>query len=276
MTFVRKAVSRARLLHIVVPLTTAGFAAAAVEEPVSTRTVCFDAFVNWDFHHRHKLRGCKATLEVVQRTLDSWRLHTQSHRVIENGAPEDLRQFLSELPGKEDCDIDLVYLASHQSRAGQWDFTQRKVLLFNQLLAQTKIPAHPHRIVILDTCFADAVHSQSVSYEKLAPVSLFASTASEETPEVNFHTPQPIDFAHRYPAAFAWLERSLGRKWDGKISFLGFVWVETFLAAERPPFEMPDWMDFLEKCQATAQEFRKRVSQRDSSTLVFSVDQNPP
>ena len=101
---------------------------------------------------------------------------------------------------------------------------------------------------------------------------LFASTALEETPMVNFHTPQPVDFAHRYPAAFAWLKECLGKKWDGKISFFGFVWVETFLSVKDRPSEIRDWIDFLQNCQSTARQFRENVSRKSSSEIILSVD----
>jgi len=257
---------------VILLLTTVNVPAAAAEKPPAARTVCFDAFVNWDFHHRPKLRGCKATAQVIQRTLDAWRLQDRGHLVVENGTPDALRLFFSALPGDENCDINLVYLASHQSPRGQWDFTQKKLLPLNVLLAEAKIPVHSQRIVLLDTCFAAAMQGQQPWRENLTPTSLFASTASEETPEVNFHTPQPVDFAHRYPSAFAWLKECLGKKWDGKISFLGFVWVQTFLSVKDPPSEMRDWIDFLQKCQSTAREFRDKVSKKASSEIILSID----
>jgi hypothetical protein len=264
--------SRNRLAQVILFLTIINCPAIAAEKPSAVRTVCFDAFVNWDFHHRQKLRGCKATAQAIQQTLHACRMRNQRPLVKENGTPDALRQFFCDLPGEKDCDISLVYLASHQSRAGEWDFTQGKLLPLNDLLADAKIPSHPHRIVILDTCFASAMQWQQPSWQRFAPISLFASTPSEETPEISFHTPQPVDFAHRYPTVFDWLKQCLGKKWDGKISFLGFVWVQTFLSLQDPPAEMRDWIVFLKKCQATARGFGEKVSKRDSSELILSID----
>ena len=266
--------SRNCLLHIalVLLLTTASCRLDAAEKDSAAPNVCFDGFVNWDFHHRQKLGAWKATAQVIQRTLDIWHLQSPTPSLVENGPPDALRQFFYTLPRENSCDISLVYLASHQSPAGGWDFTQKKVLLLNSVLDETNIPAHPRRIIILDTCFAAAAQRQILGRKKFAPIFLFASTALEETPMVDFHTPQPVDFAHRYPAAFAWLKEGLGKKWDGKISFLGFVWVQTFLAVKNRPAEIRDWIDFLQNCQWTARQFRENVSRKSSSEIILSVD----
>jgi len=255
-------------------LTTGRFRLDAAEKDSAGPDVCFDGFVNWDFHHRQRLGGWKATAEVIQRTLDIWHLQRPTHSLVENGPPEALRQFLRALPRENSCDISLVYLASHQSPAGQWDFTQKKIVSLNSILDETKISPHPRRIVILDTCFAAAVQRQIAPSEKFAPIFLFASTALEETPMVDFHTPQPVDFAHRYPAAFVWLKECLGKKWDGQISFLGFVWVQTFLTVKNRPIEIRDWIDFLKECQSTATQFRENVSRKSSSEIILSVEEN--
>jgi hypothetical protein len=234
--------------------------------------VCFDGFVNWDFHHRQRLRSWKTTALVIQRTLEFWHVQKRNHLLVENGSPETLRRFLHSLPGEQDCDLSFVYLASHQSPAGEWDFTQEKATLLNSILDETKIRAHPRRIVILDTCYAAAVQREIPWQRKLAPTSLFASRGSEETPEVNFHSPQPVDFAYRYPAAFAWLQECLGKDWDGKISFLGFIWVQSFLLVRNCPADMKSWIDFMRRCQVVAQEFRKNVNRKSSSEIILIVD----
>ena len=165
-----------------------------------------------------------------------------------------------------------MYLASHQSPSGEWDFTQEKTTLLKSILDETTIRAHSRRIVILDTCYAAAVQREAPWQQKLAPITLFASLASEETPEVNFYCPQPVDFAHRYPAAFAWLKDCLGKKWDGKISFLGFVWIQLFLMVKNHPANLNGWFDFMHRCQLAAKEFRKNVNWKSSSEITLIVD----
>jgi hypothetical protein len=242
------------------------------EKHFAKAKVCFAGFVNWDFHHRQKLRSWKATARAIQRTLEFWYPQMRNHSLVENGSAETFRQFLHFLPREQDCDFSFVYLASHQSPAGEWDFTQQKSMLLNRLLDGTKIPAHARRIVILDVCFAAAVQREATWQHKLAPISLFASLASEETPEANFHSPQPVNFAYRYPAAFAWLKDCLGKKWDGKISFLGFVWVQSFLTVKNRPADLKGWIDFMQRCKLVAKEFRENVNRKSSSEIILIVE----
>ena len=233
--------------------------------------VCFTGLVNWDFHHRRKLRSWKATALVIERTLEFWYPHAPSRLLVENGSPEIFEQFLRSLPGEKDCDFSVVYLASHQSPAGEWDFTQQKTTLLNRLLEGTRIPNHPRRIVILDTCFAAAVQHEDSWQERFAAISLFASRSSEETPEVNFRDPQPVDFAHRYPGAFAWLKDCLGKQWDGKLSFLGFIWVQSFLTEKNSPADLIGWIAFLQRCQSVAKQFRDHLDGKLSSENTLTA-----
>jgi hypothetical protein len=242
------------------------------EKHFAKAKVCFAGFVNWDFHHRQRLRSWKATARVIQRTLEFWYPQSRNHPLVENGSPETFRQFLHSLPGEQDCDFSVVYLANHQSPAGEWDFTQQRSTLLDRLLDETKIPAHARRIVILDACFAAAVRREDTWQQKFAPISLFASGSSEETPEVNFHSPQPVDFAHRYAAAFAWLKYFLGKEWDGKVSFLGFVWIQSFLTVTNRPADLKGWIGFMQRCQSVAEEFRENVNRKSSSEITLSVD----
>ena len=53
--------------------------------------VCFDGFVNWDFHKRQKLRSWKATALVIQRTFELWYPQSRIHSLVENGS--NLRHF---------------------------------------------------------------------------------------------------------------------------------------------------------------------------------------
>lgn len=267
---------RAWLLSILLGATVTGGriwgAEKLAEKHFAKAKVCFAGFVNWDFHDRQKLRSWKATARVIQRTLEFWYPQGRNHPLVENGSPETFRQFLHSLPGEQDCDFSVVYLANHQSPAGEWDFTQQRSTLLNRLLEGARIPNHARRIVILDTCFAAAVLREEPWQEKFASISLLASLASEETPEVNFRSPQPVDFAHRYPTVFAWLKDCLGKNWDGKISFLGFVWVQSFLMLKNRPADMNGWIDFMRRCELVAKDFRENVDRKSSSEITLIVD----
>jgi len=247
-------------------------AAKPSPEPRAGISVGFDGFVNWDFHHRMKLVGWKTTALVIQRTLDLWYPQHSRFSIVENGAPAAFEEFLHALPGEKACDISIVYLASHQSPVAEWDFTQRKYLTLKRALQETDIAPHSGRIVILDACYAAAALHQPLWQQKFAPVTLFASSASEETPDVNFHHSSPVDFAHRYPEAYAWLKKDLGWGWNGRISFLGFVWVQTFVTSKAPPASLGDWIHFLQRCQAVSTDFRNNVSRTPSSEVTASID----
>ena len=239
--------------------------------PANSISARLDSFVNWDYRHRKKLKGWQTTAFVIQRTLSEWYPAGHSSALlVENQPAVELPKFLSALPTRRDCHFSLVYLASHQSPAGEWDFTQRRIELLCDLVAQAQPAEHPQRIVILDACFAAAVQREPKWTAAFPGVCLFSSLPSEVTPELNFRDRQPVDLSRRYPATAAWLRESLGEKWDGRISFLGFVWTQCFLATKTPPNEVADWIRFAKQCEAFAAEFRKNVSRRCSSTLVIS------
>jgi len=247
-------------------------AASPSQAPHAGISVGYDGFVNWDFHHRMKLVGWKTTALMIQRTLDLWYPQHSRFSIVENGPPAAFEEFLHALPGEKECDISIVYLASHQSPVAEWDFTQRKYLTLKRALQETSIAPHPGRIVILDACYAAAALHQPLWQQTFAPVTLFASSAYEETPDVNFHDSRPVDFARRYPEAYAWLKKNLGWGWDGRISFLGFVWVQSFVTSKAPPANMGDWIHFLQRCQAVAADFRNNVSRTPSSEVTASIN----
>ncbi|MDQ3622426.1 MAG: hypothetical protein M3463_08060 [Verrucomicrobiota bacterium] len=100
-------------------------AAAELPRRAAPAPIALDVFVNWDYRHRPRLIGWKNSADAIGLTLREWYPQTQLHTRIENGTPEALHSFLQKLPGKADCEFSVVYLASHQSPAGVWDFTSR-------------------------------------------------------------------------------------------------------------------------------------------------------
>lgn len=232
-------------------------------------TVNYNAFVNWDFRHRKKLTSWKTTALVIERTLELW--YGDRHplpSLHENGTPEMLRQFLETLPDDKQCAMSVVYLASHQSPQHQWDFTQRRIIPLDQFIGESKVPPHRVRIVILDACYAAGMNDTPQWREKFPGPVLFAALASEPTPDLNFRADNKVDLAHLYPAAYAWLKQTMGRKWDGKISYLGLVWVQAFLETKTPPTNASEWSAFFRKCSATSVEMRKELQGLMTSEII--------
>ena len=122
--------------------------------------------------------------------------------------------------------------------------------------------------MIVDACFAAAVRNEPAWDREWKSPTLFASPASDETQELNFRSPQPVDMRRRYPAASAWLDAHLGREWNGKLSFLGFVWVQAFTTTKTAPVDRESWLEFLRHCEKVAEEFRRNANRKLASRVT--------
>lgn len=227
--------------------------------------VAVDAFVNWDFKHRKKLPGWVASAQAIRRTVDLWYPGKTKWRAIENGTPSAITQFVATLPTSESCATSIVYFGSHQSATGEWHFTQREIARWDSILERSD--RHPKRIVIVDACSAAAA-TRFNEWKVFAPFSLLASDIGEDTAQLNFDSPQPIDLRRRFPEVSAWLRVNLDNKWDGKLSFLGFVWVKAFLLTPDAPKSDDDWSQFLRLCERVALDFREKTNRRFASRVT--------
>jgi hypothetical protein len=259
-----------RLLCVALILGGNGVAVARPQPAASRPEVAFRGFVNWDFRHRRKLKGWKATAIAIQKMLDEWHPGRTTHTLVENGTPGDLRKFLHSLPTRADCDLSIVYLASHQSPAAEWDFVQKKLESLDTIVGDSDIPRNSARIVIVDACYAAALGRKPAWEHAVQSLTLFASLADEETQELDFRSPQPVDLRRRYPAASEWLNGHMGKEWNGKLSFLGFVWVQTFVTSKNAPRNQKSWVEFLQRCGQTAEEFRRNADKRLASEVTLS------
>lgn len=248
----------------------------ATADPAHARpSADFHGFVNWDYRHQRKLKGWRATAIAIQKILGEWYPGRSTHTLVENGTGGTLREFLHSLPTRSDCDLSIVYLASHQSPEGDWDFVQKKLEPMGALAAESNVPRHPARIVIVDACYAAALQREPAWNRAWQSPTLFASLATEVTQELDFHSPQPIDLRRRYPAAAGWLNERMGKSWDGKLSFLGFVWVQTFVTSTSAPTDQKSWSEFLRRCEETAREFLRNGDKRLASRVTFSPIAGP-
>lgn len=237
----------------------------------STAPHRLDAFVNWDYRHRQKLKGWRNTAILIRKTLAEWSRGPEVGETVENAGPTALRGFLTQLDSRRgDGGMHMVYLSAHQSPAGEWEFPDRQKIAWEQLLAGMSLDPDPRRIIILDACHAEAVPDEWRRKLVSRGFCLFASSPRELTFELIVNRRQPVWFEKRYPQELAWLEDHFGKKWlrkDSRLSFLGFVWLRAFLKTKTPPRTAKEWNLFLRTCEAEAEAFRRESSRRLSSTI---------
>ncbi len=242
----------------------------------STRyRVSFDSIVNVGYTARRPLVGWAATAVVIEKTLARWYPRLKARPGSNDPSPRELTDALNALPAPQDADVSIVYLASSQTAAGEWEFTGKKSpVSWGGLLDSASIPAHPGRLVILDACHAAGVLRFDAWRNRLAPSSLLASSAGERTYELNFHRRLPLDLPRRFPQANDWLEANMPADWDGRVSFFGLIWLQAFLRTPRAPETRDDWLDFIRLCESESQDFRTRHSRRLASTVRGYISAN--
>lgn len=247
-------------------LALAGAETVGVAQEATPVSVQFDSFVQWDFKHREKLRGWKTTAAVIEHALQQWYGSKSTiHPISENGSPAELRQFLNSLPTGRSPTWSLAYFATHQSPSAEWDFTARRLENVPAILRETRLAAHPGRIVIVDACHAESALEAFAPFTALA---VFTAAVEEKTSEMRWFNRNPVDFPKRYPAATRWLKNALGPKWDGRISFFGFAFATAFCEWPSPPRDLDDWERFFTRCRLVAEEFRANRSIRLASRIL--------
>ncbi len=236
---------------------------------ISTRyRVSFDSIVNVGYKWRRPMHGWAATELIIERTLRQWYSRLEIRPKSRDLPLEDLKVALESLPSSDQTDISIVYLASSQTRQGQWEFTRgTRRVSWPDLLGSINIRQHPRRIVLLDACHASGVMRSGLWSDRLAPSSFFASLEGERTYELNFRSPFRLDLPRRFPKANAWLRENMPADWDGKTSFFGLIWLQAFLKTAHPPETQDDWKVFLRLCRKESEDFRITHSRRLSSTV---------
>lgn len=222
----------------------------------------FCSFVNWDYHHRKPLEGAHYSALAIRETLREWKCASRAGAEVENAGPEAFGPWINRMPHGS-----LVYMASHQSPAADWDFTQRKLVSLAELLPGDH-PADPDRIVILDACYAETAR-RVPGWNRFAASALMAGKESEETFQLEMFMRRPVDFETRYPAEYHWLKQHLPSAWNGKITFLGLLWVRAFMTTLVVPQDRAAWRVFFGKIADSAAEFRAKRSSKLASMPVF-------
>jgi len=227
--------------------------------------------ISSDYGWGRSLRGWEATSLAVQATLAEWQspLQLKPALTVRDPSPVGLKQFLAQLPRADIGKTQVIYLAAQHTQRGDWQFTGNvnADITWNDLLQSTP-PLPPFRVVILDICHAAVVATLPVWTEKMAAATtLLASGSDEYTWELDFSNRQPVDLPAQFPAATAWLKRHLPVTWDGRLSYLGLIWVQAFLQTSHPPQTTDDWQAFFRRCILESLRFQEEASRQRASTV---------
>ncbi len=220
-------------------------------------------FVNWQYPRQDDLKGWFWTAHAIQRTLVLWGLANDDPPQIVQGSATAFSEFVQK---QESRKPGLIYLASHQTKNGSWDFPDKT----SQPLAPDfeRLMQNGSPIIVLDACHAGAV-MEAIQKGKSPSKILLAARSDQKTYELNFKRHRPYDAPRRLPQLRDWLKRELPPNWDGRISFLGMAWVTAFLNTPSAPKNEAEWTRFLTKVCEAGHDFRENESKRFSSDLIL-------
>ena len=240
----------------------------------STHAGNYASLVCWDYSQLPKLQAWKETERILTTTLTEAypSLHKLSRE--ENGSPGQLKDFLRKLPDAPE-QFTIVYLAAHQSPGGQWYFPDRSVADWGSLMADLPTLKNPHRIVLLDCCFAQAASRWADWPEKIAPACIFASPADRPTPDLFVFHRRPVDWARVvFPGHSRWLRQHRVTDSDERISFFGVAWLEAWTKQSSPPRTMADWNELGQTMTQIARQASTQIHAKFVSTISSSFPPN--
>ncbi|NJK91053.1 MAG: hypothetical protein HC904_03985 [Blastochloris sp.] len=93
-------------------------------EPEVSATV--HSFISVDYRHRPALPGARETGRVLEGTMVAWYGAGTKGVGLENPRPDQWPVFVQSLPPAHASRWSLVYIAGHQSAAGEMDFITKK------------------------------------------------------------------------------------------------------------------------------------------------------
>lgn len=256
---------------LVTVLAIASTAGSLASEPETEKkvTAAFSSFVCSDYEHRQPLRGWLASRLVIRESLSEW-YTLQAGTTVTDGSAADLRTSWASLCSDRTAPLTIGYLGFVKTSSGDIRLTGGTATQFPELLARAKPARRPLHIIILDCCHAGTVSDVLRSLDSGSQW-LLAATTGERTFELNVRRRQPVNLARHYPRTVRWLKRRMPENWDGRISFLGFIWIDTFLRTPHPPGPAAEWRDFLNRCAETAAAFRQNHSRRLASTVTVVI-----
>lgn len=244
------------LLQLVVP---------AVGSEASDSTDYF-SYVNWDYQHRNDLVGWKNTSILIQASLREWGCSVALEK-LENSDSSQLAQFQYQMSSRKPSELKVIYMASHQTPSGRFDFPNEEKAFWSDGYEDFDIDKGALSILLLDACHADVIPGIRMNRKIPFHFLLSASAPAEETYELRMFARRPVDFKRRYPEEVKWMREKLGPEWKGQVSFMGFIWVRQFLRNPQRPTSKIEWKDFLKGLESEAQTFARDRSKFLSSTI---------
>ena len=200
--------------------------------------VNYASFVCWKYRRLPQLAAWTETEKVIAATLAQAYPNLHTFERQENGTPDQLCQFLRQLPDDATTPT-LVYLAAHQTPGGQWFFTDGTPYSWKTVLDVLPDLKGGQRLVLLDCCFARAA-GEWPDWTARMGFTLFAASPTQPTPDLAVFHRRPVDWAVSFPKAIAWM-RQHDPGPEQRLSYLGLVWLEAWQSQPQPPRTWEDW-----------------------------------
>jgi hypothetical protein len=229
----------------------------------------YASFVCWNYSQLPQLKAWKETERIIGLTLAEAYPDLRKLPRQENGSPGQLKDFLRKLPDIPG-QVDIVYLAAHQSPGGQWYFPDRSVVDWGTLMGDLPQLKNRQRIVLLDCCYASSATRWPDWSQKIAPACLFASPANRPTPDLLVFWRRPVDWAALFPGAVLWLRQHRMDDSDERISFFGLVWLETWTKESSHPRNLDEWKHLAQTMTQIAQHASTQIGADSVSDISSS------
>lgn len=243
-----------------------GFLCLTVLSSWGKSPAAYFSCVNWDYRHRNDLVGWKNTSHLIHASLKEWEGDLGFHS-IENVNVGGLGQFQEVVAGTKADGLKMVYLASHQTPSGKFDFPDEMQAHWEEGFEGGLRNSGNPSILLLDVCYADVLPQSRMRGVLPFHFLLTASAPHQETYELRMFSRRPVDYRRRFPEEVKWMKNQLGPEWRGRVSFLGFIWVRQYLRTPRRPRNQLEWGQFLDGMADESARFTRQRSGRFASAL---------
>lgn len=206
----------------------------------------FCSLTQTDYAHR-PLRGWESTAVMIQKTLQTW------YPNLKTTTSSNPSVFFQEVASRQS--VQIIYIAFRQNSSGQWENLHGKFDSPQSFLQEANFENQP-RIILLDTCYAEAVLDESKSWNHFSSLTFFASRKDQLTYELKLDSRQPFDISKHFPKAYDWIQQNISLS-HSRISFFGLIWLQAWLETPHAPETRDDWIQFGQKCSHLSTEFAK-------------------